>query len=105
MTIVKFLPENFEFDVEDNSRILTAARRNKVNIRFGCSACRCGTCAVKVSPSTAFAPMKDAELDLLTRMKLQIDGSVRLSCQARITDTCEVDISFQDQYSPDVGEE
>ena len=50
------------------------------------------------------SPPKDNELELLATMRLPLDGSVRLSCQARIlSGTVNVDIAFQDCYSPDSG--
>ena len=37
-------------------------------------------------------------------MRLPVDGTIRLSCQARILDEdVKVDLDFQDQYSPDKG--
>jgi ferredoxin-NAD(P)+ reductase (naphthalene dioxygenase ferredoxin-specific) len=105
MPNIVFLPSRDSFDVEAETRILTAAKRNKVEIRFGCSAARCGTCAVRVTPTEAFQEMKQSERDLIQRMKLPEDGSIRLSCQARITSSCQVDIAFQDEYSPDVESE
>lgn len=101
MLKIHFYPVDSVFEVESETKVLLAARRNKVAIRFGCAAARCGTCAVAVSPSTAFDTPKDTERDLLIRMRLPVDGTVRLSCQARILGDCSVDITFQDTYSPD----
>ena len=101
MPIVKFIPSAIPVEVDPNTKILVAAKRGKVAIRFGCAACRCGTCAVRVSPSSAFVALKPAEEELLLRMKLPVDGQIRLSCQARIQEDCQVDIRFQDEYSPD----
>ncbi len=73
-------------------------------MRYGCVSCRCGTCAVKVDPAANLMPMADDERALLDNMKLPIDGSIRLSCQTRIKDgTVNVDLDFQDKYSPDKG--
>ncbi len=101
MSKVNFQPSNTTVEVDADTKILVAAKRGKVAIRFGCAACRCGTCAVRVSPGNAFAAMKPAEEELLLRMKLPVDGQIRLSCQARIQEDCQVDIQFQDEYSPD----
>ena len=73
-------------------------------MRYGCVSCRCGTCAVRVNPAANLMPMADDERALLTNMNLPTDGSIRLGCQARIKDEkVEVDLDFQDQYSPDKG--
>jgi hypothetical protein len=49
--------------------------------------------------------MKDNERELLSRMRLPVDGSVRLACQARIlAREVDVDLDFQHTYSPDDGE-
>ncbi len=105
MATIVFLPSQQSITVEENTKILVAARRAKVDIRFGCASCRCGTCAVAVDASEAtLSPPKDNERSLLETMKLPSDGSIRLACQARIlTGTASVDISFQDRYSPDSG--
>ena len=44
--------------------------------------------------------MKDDELKLLTRMKLALDGSVRLSCQAKVCGDVSIDLDFQNLYDP-----
>ena len=73
-------------------------------MRYGCVSCRCGTCAVKVKPTDNLIPMADDERNLLTNMQLPTDGSIRLGCQTRIKEgQVEVDIDFQDKYSPDKG--
>ena len=101
-----FTPMGVNFDVESNTKILAAANRNKVVMRFGCASCRCGTCAVKVSAPENLSPMKSDEKNLLQRMKLDLDGTVRLACQARIMQSeVTVDIGFQDTYSPDEGDD
>lgn len=49
-------------------------------------------------------PMADDERALLSTMNLPTDGSVRLGCQTRIKDgQVDVDLDFQDEYSPDKG--
>lgn len=106
MPTVIFQPAHVSIDVEENTKLLVAGRRAKVPIRFGCAACSCGTCAVSVEVKGTLSEMKDNEKDLLARMKLPVDGSVRLSCQARIlTGTAAVDLSFQETYSPDQGDD
>lgn len=106
MPTVRFLPSQTSIDVEENTKILVAGRRARVPIRFGCAACSCGTCAVRVEVRGTLSAMKENERALLERMKLPIDGSVRLSCQARIIQgAADVDLAFQDTYSPDQGED
>ena len=101
-----FLPSGEIFDVESNTKILAAANRNKVQMRFGCASCRCGTCAVKVTYPENLSPMKSDERALLERMKLDTGGTVRLACQARLMQSeVKVDLDFQDTYSPDQGDE
>ena len=105
MSKVTFVPSGTELEVAQDTKILIAARQGKVALRYGCAACSCGTCAVKIAPPAHTAPMKDKERALLTRMKLAADGTIRLSCQARITGDILVDVSFQDSYSPDAGDD
>ncbi|MCX6109351.1 MAG: 2Fe-2S iron-sulfur cluster-binding protein [Proteobacteria bacterium] len=120
MPTLRFLPTEQNIVVEANTKILVGAKRQKVDIRFGCAACRCGTCAVAVSlaPPAAPAPgleeagvvgaltdMRPEEKALLKQMGLAVDGTVRLACQARIVSgTVTVDIAFQQSYSPDETE-
>jgi ferredoxin len=100
-----FQPESIVIEADENTKVLAAANRNKVQMRFGCASCRCGTCAVKVSAPQNLSPMKSDEKSLMERMKLITDGTVRLACQARImADTVEIDLTFQDTYSPDQGD-
>ena len=101
MPKITFEPMHFEVDVDPNTKILLAARKGKVPLRYGCASCRCGTCAVQVSNKDAFSPMRTDEETLLKRIGLPLDGNVRLSCQARITGDVMIDIAFQDTYSPD----
>lgn len=105
MPSICFLPDQSKIEVDENTKILVAARKAKVDIRFGCASCRCGTCAVRVSTGggTLKAP-KDNEIHLLQEMNLPTDGSIRLSCQARVmSGELEVDLNFQNEYSPDSG--
>lgn len=106
MPKLTFLPAAATFEVESNTKILAAANRNKISMRFGCASCRCGTCAVSVTGQNNLSAMKTDEKELLERMKLVTDGSVRLACQARVMqDEVTVDLDFQDTYSPDQGDE
>ncbi len=99
-----FLPLNKDVPADANTKVLVAARRAAIPIRFGCGACRCGTCAVAVSGDGVLSPIAANEHELLTKMKLPVDGSIRLSCQARLVEgDVVVDLSFQDKYSPDTG--
>lgn len=105
MTVkVTFLPQKTVADATENTKILQVALKASVGIRFGCGACRCGTCGIAVNPAAVLSVMKDNERELLSRMGLPLDGSVRLACQARVLkDDVEVDLDFQDKYSPDSG--
>lgn len=108
MSKVKFLPPNVDIEVEDGTKILVAAKRAKVDIRYGCGACRCGTCAVSlaVSEGGKLSPMQDDERTLLKRIGLVTDGTVRLTCRAKVmAGECTVDLAFQNTYSPSEAEE
>ncbi len=104
MPKITFDPNDLSFEVAEKTKILAAALRNKVDIRYGCGACQCGTCAVAVAPTECLSPMSPAEHALLDKMTLPVDGSIRLSCQTRVVSgEVKVDLSFQDKYSPDKG--
>lgn len=106
MPKLTFLPAATIVEAEPNTKVLAAANRNKIQMRFGCASCRCGTCAVKVTGQDNLSAMKLDEKELLERMKLASDGTIRLACQARIMQNeVTVDLDFQDTYSPDQGEE
>ncbi len=104
MPTLNFLPLNIKIEVAENTKILAAARRVKLPIRFGCGAGRCGTCAVRVQSVEmlgSLSPMQSAELEKLGKIGLPTDGSVRLSCQARIiAGHSDIDLDFQDSYDP-----
>ncbi|MBP9706267.1 MAG: 2Fe-2S iron-sulfur cluster binding domain-containing protein [Oligoflexales bacterium] len=102
---VKFLPEQKVLETDESLKILLAAKRLKLNIRFGCAACRCGTCAVLVNcNSEQLSPIQNDERELLNKMRLKTDGSIRLACQAKVlSGDIEVDLAFQNSYSPDDG--
>lgn len=105
MPIVKFLPSTQEITVDPNTKLLAAANRAKVPIRFGCAACRCGTCGVAIANFTNGSDLLAMQADeqaLLNRMGLKTDGSIRLACRARINSGLTiVDLDFQNTYSPD----
>lgn len=99
-----FLPVGQEVEVNSGCKVLIAARQGKVAMRYGCVSCRCGTCAVRVDRPENLQPMANDEQELLERMKLPTDGSIRLGCQTKIADgTVTIDLDFQQQYSPDSG--
>lgn len=105
MPKVIFMPGNTSVDVAPSTKILVAANQGKVPIRFGCGACRCGTCAIEVIGPANLSLMEAKEKELLHRMGLDTGGTIRLSCQARIVDgTVTVDLAFQEKYSPDAIE-
>lgn len=103
MPKVTFLPEQKSVEVDDKTKLLLAGKKAGVTIRFACASCRCGTCGVAVvAGHQALSAMKDDELKMLKRLKLPLDGSIRLSCQARIQGDCSIDLDFQNQYdTPD----
>jgi ferredoxin len=102
---VTFVPSNVSFEAEEKSKLLAVALKNKVKIQYGCASCRCGTCGVAIRGG-GLSPMKGNEQQLLERMKLPLDGSVRLACQARVeSGEVVVDLDFQGTYSPDQGDD
>jgi ferredoxin len=88
--------------VSPDSKILAVAIRNKVQIRYGCGALRCGTCGIKVRcQSDQLSPMKDDEKAMLEKLRLTTDGTVRMACRTKILlGEVEVDLDFQHSYSP-----
>ena len=108
MPQIKFLPGHEQFEVASNVKILAVAIRNKVDIRYGCASCRCGTCGIRIiaASDTHLSEMRPNEKELLEKMALPIDGSIRLACQTRLIDgSVTVDLTFQNEYSPDQGED
>jgi ferredoxin len=102
MPKITFLPQQISIDVEPQTKILAAANKLKVGLRFGCGAARCGTCGVKIKGTVA--PKNSQESQLLTRLKLNDDETIRLACQTRVLESdIEVDLGFQDEYSSDIG--
>lgn len=104
MPKIIFEPGHLEAEVESGSKVLLAAKKAKAPLRYGCASCRCGTCAVEVTPPSSLSPMRADEEALLKRMNLPVDGTVRLSCQSRIVGDISIDIAYQDTYSPDDGD-
>ena len=104
MPRIEFLPDRKSAEVDDKTKILLGARRAGVSIRFACASCRCGTCAVRIlEGQDQLSPMKEDERRLLAHLELPVDGSIRLSCQGRVSGDCKVDLSFQNEYDSDVG--
>jgi len=101
MPKVTFRPQNESFDVAVDAKLLAVAVKNKIPIRFGCGACRCGTCAVAVSGPAVLSETSEEEMAMLERLRLATDGSVRMACKARVMEgECTVDLDFQDTYVP-----
>jgi len=107
MIEVLFQPDQAAFEASAPTKLLIAARKAKTEIKFGCASCLCGTCAVRIiALNGELSPMRDNEKALLEKMKLLTDGTIRLACQARIMEgKVIVDLSFQNEYSPDVSNE
>lgn len=106
MASIKFLPSGQTVEKAENLKVLVSAIRHKVDIRYGCASCRCGTCGVKIVQGREFlSDLESEESKLLQRMGLEIDGSIRLACRAKVgpnqEGSVEVDLDFQDTYSPD----
>ena len=103
MTKVRFIPNQIEGDFEEKTKLLKSALELDTGIRFGCSACRCGQCAVRITKGKeSLSTMRENEKQLLSDINLSTSGEIRLSCQARIgTSEVEVDLGFQDEYDPD----
>ena len=102
---IRFLPSGITCEAAENDKLLAVALRNKVKIQYGCASCRCGTCGVAVSGG-GMSPMRESERELLARMALPLNGSVRLACQARwMSGEVTVDLDFQGTYSADQGDD
>ncbi len=103
MPTLKFQPQGTCIEVEANTKVLVAANRAKAPIRFGCGSCRCGTCGVAVDTELGeLNPLPEDEKKMLTRLKLPLDGTVRMACRARIiSGRISIDLDFQDTYEPD----
>ena len=94
--------EETEVEVKEQTKILAAAIRNKIPIRYGCAACSCGTCAVKVSIPSEVTEMEEDEKNLLEKIQLDSSGEIRLSCRTKVlSKDLTVDLDFQDTYSPE----
>lgn len=98
---IKFIPLDKTFESAEGIKLLVVARRNQVPIRFGCGACKCGTCGVEITGTGKLSPMQADENALLTKMALPTDGTVRLACRAKtVSGEIIVDLAFQDKYTP-----
>lgn len=98
---VKFIPLNKTVDADAGIKLLVVARRNQIPIRFGCGACKCGTCGVLLSGEGKVSEMQADEKKLLDRIGLTTDGQVRLACRTKIlSGEVIVDLDFQDTYTP-----
>ena len=101
MVQIRFVPSGTTCSVNSGTKILRAAIKHKVPIRFGCASCRCGTCAVRIRGEGTLSSMAENERQLLATMNLSTSGDIRLSWQAKALDgTTEVDLDFQDEYDP-----
>lgn len=99
MPDIVFLPQNLTVTVEPGTKILRAAIKSRINIRYGCASCRCGTCGIAVKVEGSVSPMAEDEKLLLEQMHLVTDGSVRLACQTKVLDgKVTVDLDFQFTY-------
>ncbi len=102
MPAVIFMPSGTRAEVDSGTKILVAARQAGVPIRFMCASLRCGTCGVKVDASMGtLSEAAPDEIAMLQRLKLPIDGSVRMACRTRIVGgEVSIDLDFQDSYDP-----
>jgi ferredoxin len=104
MPKIIYLPAGLEIDAPENAKILAMAVKNKIDIRYGCGACRCGTCGILIEVDGEVSGIQPNERELLERMHLPLDGTVRLACQTRVkSGTVRVDLDFQNRYSPESG--
>jgi len=99
---VTFIPANLEVSVDANTKILAAGIRAKSNIRYGCGGLKCGTCAVRIVEGvSSLSELKEDEAAMLTRLKQPVDGSIRMACRSRVSNSeIIVDLDFQSTYSP-----
>lgn len=104
MPTIIYMPGAQKIEAPENAKILAVAIKNKIDIRYGCGACRCGTCGIQIEGDGEVSEIQPNEKALLEQMKLPVDGSVRLACQTRVkSGTITVDLDFQNRYSPDSG--
>ena len=104
MPVLRFLPQDQNVDVEAETKILAAAIRAKINLRFSCGSCQCGTCAIRIKLASADASVSKSdakEQAMLLDLGIEDGGQVRMACKTKIiAGTVEVDLSFQDTYDP-----
>ena len=103
MPIVIFEPENIRVEADSNSKILAVAIRNKINIRYGCGALRCGTCGIKINcEKGALSEITDDEQSMLNQLGLKASAGYRMACRAKILDG-EVAANLDSQHDYDPG--
>lgn len=92
MPILIFKPCDTKIEVEENTKILVAAKQAKVDLEFGCGAGRCGICAVHVDSSKgALSKMQDDEHHRLEQIGSSTNGDIRLACRTKIVEgTCVI---------------
>ena len=104
MPTLKFkLRDQTEQKIENapkDAKLLAVAIRSGVDLRYGCSAGKCGTCAVRIidgDPNT----MEREERELLEKMGVFNEDKIRLACRIRVPEKDLVmDLTFQDEYDP-----
>ena len=86
MPQILFLPMQVTVSVDEGTKILVAARRNKIPITFSCGVCHCGTCVVKVVDASqgVLTEKKDNESELLQKLGFGDNESMRLACQTKV---------------------
>ena len=102
MPKIVFLPEGKQIEVPPSMKILAGAIRNKINIRYSCGACQCGSCGIAVKVEGEVSPMEEEERKMLISLGLVTDGTVRMACRTKVlAGTVTVDLDFQQTYSPE----
>jgi ferredoxin len=93
MPKITFLPQQISIEATENTKLLLVGIRNKIPMRYGCSAGQCGTCPVRVQGE--LSAMDEDERNLLHRLGLTLDASIRLACRARVlASDLQVDLSY-----------
>ncbi|MFX3633496.1 MAG: 2Fe-2S iron-sulfur cluster-binding protein [Candidatus Pristimantibacillus sp.] len=87
---VTFWPSGKKVKVKPGTALIDAARHAGIHIRTRCGGkAACFMCKVKVRPGSELMPIGDVERRKLSGLE---DQHIRLSCQARVKGTVEVDI-------------
>ena len=92
MPKITFTPSNQSVEVNDNAKILAAAIRSKIVIRYGCASCRCGTCGVKIAnfanlSDRSLSPMREDEKEYLqdySLILLKNDDRIRVPMKEKV---------------------